>query len=58
MIPEMYHFSMFHLWCPIIYGESQYEGGVKFHNGSDLVQEIELLDFFKDRFKSLIVNFL
>ena len=45
MIPEMCHFSMFHLWCPIIYGESQKEGGVKFHNGTDLGQEINYWTF-------------
>ena len=58
MILEMCHFSRFHLWCPVIYEESQLEGGVKFHNGSDLGQEMNYWDFFKDRFKSLIVNFL
>ena len=33
--------------CPMIYEESQLEGGVKFHNGSDLVLEMNYWTFLR-----------
>ena len=41
MVPEMCHFSGFHLWCSTIYGESQYVSYIKFHNGWDLGLEMD-----------------